>query len=79
MEEKKVWLEVPRFTGGNIPVNVAARIMKKDAQYVRQGINLGFLKFGVAFKKEGSTQYDYYISPMKFWQETGYIYDGKED
>ena len=79
MEEKKVWLEVPRFTGGNIPVNVAARIMKKEAQYVRQGIILGFLKFGVAFKKEGSTQYDYYISPMKFWQETGYVYDGKED
>lgn len=42
MEEKKVWLEVPRFTGGNIPVNVAARIMKKDAQYVRQGIILGY-------------------------------------
>lgn len=54
MEEKKVWLEVPRFTGGNIPVNVAARIMKKDAQYVRQGIILGFLKFGVAFKKKAA-------------------------
>ena len=22
MEEKKVWLEVPRFTGENVPVNV---------------------------------------------------------
>lgn len=78
-KKKRYGIEIPRFTGGNIPVNVAARIMKKDAQYVRQGIILGFLKFGVAFKKEGSTQYDYYISPMKFWQETGYIYDGKED
>ena len=29
MEEKKVWLEVPRFTGENVPVNVAARVMKK--------------------------------------------------
>ena len=32
MEEKKVWLEVPRFTGENVPVNVAARVMKKDPQ-----------------------------------------------
>ena len=29
MEEKRVWLEVPRFTGENVPVNVAARVMKK--------------------------------------------------
>lgn len=79
MAEKKVYVEIPKFTGENIPVNVAARIMKKDAQYVRQGIILGILKFGVAFKKEGSTQYDYYISPMKFWQETGYIYSGESE
>ena len=56
MEEKKVWLEVPKFTGENVPVNVAARVMKKDQQFIRQGIILGFLKFGVAFKKEGSSQ-----------------------
>ena len=95
MEEKKVWLEVPKgksswdffddmieeygivgTPGENVPVNVAARVMKKDQQFIRQGIILGFLKFGVAFKKEGSSQYDYYISPIKFWQETGYVYDG---
>lgn len=76
MENRKVYLEVPEFSGGNVPVTVAAEVMKKDPQFVRQGIQQGFLKFGVAFKKEGSTQYDYYISPMKFWQETGYIYTG---
>ena len=53
MEEKKVWLEVPRFTGENVPVNVAARVMKKDPQFVRQGIIQGLLTFGVAFKKDG--------------------------
>lgn len=61
--------------GENVPVSVAARVMKKDRQFIRQGIILGFLKFGVAFKKEGSSQYDYYISPMKFWEETGYVYN----
>lgn len=77
MEEKKVYVEIPEFTGENVPVVVAARVMKKDQQFIRQGIILGFLKFGVAFKKEGSSQYDYYISPMKFWQETGYVYKGE--
>lgn len=77
MEEKKVYVEIPEFTGENVPISVAAKVMKKDQQFIRQGIVLGLLKFGVAFKKEGSSQYDYYISPMKFWQETGYIYKGK--
>jgi len=72
------YLEVPEFTGENVPVAVAARVMKKDQQFIRQGIILGFLKFGVAFKKEGSSQYDYYISPMKFWEETGFVYAGEE-
>lgn len=78
MDKEKIYLEIPKFTGENVPVNVAARVMKKDPQFIRQGLILGFLTFGVAFKKEGSSQYDYYISPMKFWQETGYVYDGAE-
>lgn len=76
MERRKIYIEFPEFTGENVPVNVAAKVMKKDPQFIRQGIIQGFLKFGVAFKKEGSSQYDYYISPKKFWEETGYIYNG---
>jgi len=72
MERNKVYLEVPEFSEKNVPVAVAARVMKKDQQFVRQGIIQGFLRFRVAFKKEGSSQYDYYISPIKFWEETGY-------
>lgn len=79
MEEKKVYLVIPEFSGANIPVAVAARIMKKDKQFVRQGIIQGILDFGVAFKKDGSDQYDYYISPIKFWKETGFIYNGEKE
>lgn len=79
MEEKKVYLEIPRFTGENVPVAVAARVMRKDKQFVRQGIIQGLLDIGTAFKKEGCDQYDYYISPLKFWKETGYIYDGAKE
>ena len=78
MDRNKIYLELPRFTGENVPVTVAASVMKKDQQFIRQGLILGFLKFGGAFKKEGSSQYDYYISPMKFWEETGYVYDGTQ-
>ncbi|MBQ9437606.1 MAG: hypothetical protein IJU50_04680 [Lachnospiraceae bacterium] len=79
MTERKVYLEVPNFTGENVPVTVAARVMKKDPQFIRQGIIQGMLSFGVAFKKEGSGQYDYYISPIKFWQETGFVYSGQTE
>lgn len=79
MEEKKVYLEIPRFTGENVPIAVAARVMHKDKQFVRQGIIQGLLDVGTAFKKEGCDQYDYYISPLKFWKETGYIYDGTKE
>lgn len=77
MEEKKVYLEVPEFTGENVPVTEAATIMKKDQQFIRQGIIRGILPFGVAFKKDGSEQYDYYISPLEFWKYTGHVYKGK--
>ena len=79
ISEEKIYLDVPEFSGENIPVAVAARIMKKDKQFIRQGIIQGLLDIGVAFKKEGSEQYDYYISPLKFWQATGFIYNGEKE
>ena len=64
MEEKKLYVILPQFTGENVPITTAARIMRKDQQFIRQGIIQGILPFGVTFKKEGSSQYDYYISPQ---------------
>ena len=77
-EEKKIY-EVPEFDGGNIPVTEVAKIMKKDQQFIRQGMILGILPIGTVFKKEGSNQYDYYISPKLFWEYTGYVYKRKQD
>lgn len=68
--------QVPEFTGENIPVKKAADIMKKDQQFIRQGMIQGILPIGTVFKKEGSNQYDYYISPKLFWEYTGYVYKG---
>lgn len=65
---------IPEFDGGNVPVIEAARIMRKDQQFIRQGMIQGILPIGTVFKKKGSNQYDYYISPKLFWEYTGYIY-----
>jgi hypothetical protein len=75
-EESKMIFQVPEFDGRNIPVTEAAKIMGKDQQFIRQGMIAGILPIGTVFKKEGSNQYDYYISPKMFWEYTGYVYKG---
>ncbi|MCM1577668.1 MAG: hypothetical protein NC078_02560 [Ruminococcus sp.] len=67
--------KVNNFNGGNVPVSLAAKVMKKDPQFIRIGIRNGKLPFGTAFKKdEKQEQYDYYISPKLFYEYTGYMY-----
>lgn len=82
----RIFYEVPKFDGKNIPVKEAARLMGKDQQFIRQGIIRGILPIGTAFKKtivdpkwgqeKESSQYDFYISPRLFWEYTGIIYKG---
>lgn len=60
------------FDGKNIPVLEAAKIMGKDQQFIRQAMINKLLPIGLAYKKEGSTQYDFYISPKLFYEYTGY-------
>ena len=83
----KITYNTPKFTGANVPVKEAARLMKKDQQFIRQGIIRGILPIGVAFKKDivdrkwneekESSQYDFYISPKLLWEYTGAIYEEK--
>ena len=53
--EKKVYVELPPFTGRNVPITEIAVAMHKDAQYVRIGLQQGILKFGYAIKLETLT------------------------
>ena len=63
------------YSGANVPVTVAAKVMRKDPMFIRIGLQRGLLPFGVAFKKDAhSGQYDYYISPKLFFEFTGYMY-----
>ena len=72
MEDKKLYVELPRFTGRNVPITEVAEAMHKDAQFVRIGIQQGIFKFGYAMKKENSSEYNYYCPDRKVWEEIGY-------
>lgn len=73
MPEVQYKVDLPAFTGRNVPIKEIANAIGKDAQYVRVGIQQGVLKFGVAIKLEGSNEYNYYCPDKKVWEETGYF------
>lgn len=75
MPEVQYKVDLPAFTGRNVPIKEIAKAIGKDAQYVRVGIQQGVLKFGVAIKLEGSNEYNYYCPDKKVWEETGYFKD----
>lgn len=77
------------FGLGSVPVSVAARVYGKDASWVRAGIVCGWLPIGIATRddqpvtklEEMNKRYgriNYYISPKKLYEETGYIWRGEE-
>lgn len=72
-----------------VPVRIAAKVYGKDASWVRAGIISGYLPIGVATRngvrvtdvremdsREG--RINYYISPKKLYEETGYLYERSE-
>ena len=62
-----------RFSGKNVLVTEVAKIIGKDQSFVRQAIIEGMLPIGIAFRKEGSSNYDFYISPKLLYDYTGLI------
>jgi hypothetical protein len=68
-----LYVELPPFTGRNVPIAEIAKAMHKDAQYVRIGIQQGILKFGCAIKADDSNEYNYYCPDRKVWEEIGYF------
>ena len=77
------------FTKGSVPVSVAAKVYGKDAAWVRAGVVAGWLPIGTATRngeqvtkiEEINSRYgriNFYISPKKLYEETGYIWRGDE-
>ena len=72
----------------SVPIFVAAQVYGKDPAWVRAGIIAGWLPIGVATRngrqitdvqainsKHG--RINYYISPKKLYEETGYEWKGE--
>ena len=76
------------FPQGSVPVAVAARVYGKDASWVRAGIVSGLLPIGKATRsgklvttiEEMDSRYgriNFYISPKRLYEETGFLWKGE--
>ena len=83
-------MEEITFTPGSVPVVVVARVYGKDASWVRAGIISGWLPIGKATRngklitniEEMNSRYgriNFYISPKRLWEETGYLWKGEKN
>ena len=62
-------IEVPKFTGRNVPIAEIAKAIGKDAQFIRIGLQQGILKFGTAMKVGSSSEYSYFFPYLFIWTE----------
>ena len=79
---------MPEFAMGSVPVSVAAKVYGRDACWVRAGIISGYCPIGTA-TRNGKEIFDvqdmdsrkgrinYYISPKKLYEQTGYVWKGE--
>lgn len=67
--------EQPTFLPGGVPVRVAAAVYGKAPYFVHEGIRAGWLPIGHC--KPGEQKDNFYISPKKLWEDTGFIYTGQ--
>lgn len=65
----------PEFGVGGVPVEVAAKVYGKDAYWVREGIEVGWLPIGRCTKRKQNRSF--YISPKKLWEDTGFVWKGR--
>lgn len=75
---------------GSVPVAITAKVYGKDECWVRAGIISGWLPIGHATRKgklitdvneidSRKGRINYYISPKKLYEHTGYEWKGAEE
>lgn len=74
---------------GSVPVSIAAKVYGKDPCWIRAGIINGWLPIGYATRdgklitsiEQMNSKYgriNYYISPKKLFEQTGYQWKGEQ-
>lgn len=77
------------FPNGSVPVSIAARVYGKDSCWVRAGIIAGWLPIGYATRRgklitdvneidSRKGRINFYISPAKLYEDTGYVWRGEK-
>lgn len=64
-----------KFNRANLSVKEAAQALGVDVQTVRTLLQQKTVSWGFATRLPGSVRYHYFISPRKFYEETGYFLD----
>lgn len=78
---------MPEFGFGSVPISIVSRVYGKDASWVRAGIVAGWLPIGRATRNGQVVtdiseidsklgRIDYYVSPSKLYEDTGYVWEG---
>lgn len=70
-------MHTPKFGKGSPTIKEVAEVMGKEQTFVREGVEKGWLPIG--FCKMNDKNRTFFLSPIKIWQELGYIWlgDGK--
>lgn len=66
------------FSKASMPVAVAAKALKVDCQTVRLLLQNNLVDWGIAYKRGKSKKYSYLIYPKKFYESTGFYYNGEK-
>lgn len=82
MYEENKLKQYPEFPPGSVPTLIAAKVIGMDKDIFRREMKNGELKdLGIvrtSAKRRGKRRYThFYISPMKLYERTGYIWKGE--
>lgn len=73
MSNHIMYSNTPKFTGRHVPIEEISRATGRSCSFLREGLKMGFLKFGYACKKESAQVYSFYCPDKLVWEELGYF------
>lgn len=69
----EIYIKYPEFCEAPVPIKVAAKVLGMSENTIREKMEDRTLDIGIVTRRQASRTC--YISPKKFWELTGYIWD----